>query len=184
MTGWKADKRWSDRFLPEIKQILGLYLIAEPPIEEDQERNTDLMVLKMDTIRVGCRVRKHEYFQKYPHDFTIRAGRPSGVKTELAKILEGWGQYLFYGFCDPDENRLQAWRLIDLNVFRLWFNRETGKLDRHAWPGTGRDNHDGSSVFRAFNIKSMPTEMVKAQSGNEGDESEVSRVFGQPQFVE
>ena len=40
-------KRWSDRFLPENKQILGLHLIGEPPVKEDAERNTDLIVPDM-----------------------------------------------------------------------------------------------------------------------------------------
>ena len=31
--GWREDKRWSDRFLPEIKRILGEHLIAEPPMD-------------------------------------------------------------------------------------------------------------------------------------------------------
>ena len=44
MSNWKNDKRWSDRFLPEIKGIIGTHLITEPPYEEDAERNTDLMV--------------------------------------------------------------------------------------------------------------------------------------------
>ncbi len=162
VNGWKVDKCWSDRFLPEIKQILGLYLIAEPPIEEDQERNTDLMVLRMDSIRVGCRVRKYQYFLKWPNDFTIRAGRPSGTKTELTKILEGWGRYLFYGFSDADELHLHAWRLIDLNIFRIWFNRAIVKLDKGELPGTSKDNSDGSSEFRAFNLKAMPDIIVYA----------------------
>ena len=54
MSNWKNDKRWSDRFLPEIKGIIGTHLITEPPYEEDAERNTDLMVLRLDAIRIGA----------------------------------------------------------------------------------------------------------------------------------
>ena len=32
---YKNDKEWSDCFLPQIKQILRLYLINEAPIEEE-----------------------------------------------------------------------------------------------------------------------------------------------------
>ena len=35
MNGWEDDKRWSDRFLPEIKGHIGCALISESPIEED-----------------------------------------------------------------------------------------------------------------------------------------------------
>ena len=34
MTDWKTDKRWSDKFLPEIKSILGMRLIGEASVEE------------------------------------------------------------------------------------------------------------------------------------------------------
>ena len=157
MNEWMADKRWSDRFLPEIKQILGLYLIGEPPQEEDSERNTDLMVLKMDAVRIACRVRRHEYYERYPGDITIRAGRPSGMKTELTKIIEGWGEYFFYGFSDKEEARLEAWRLCDLKAFRIWLvrsiwpGRETPEI-----PGTKRNNNDDSSSFLAFKADEIP----------------------------
>ncbi len=156
---WKRDKQWSDRFIPEIKSILGTYLIGEPPVEEDAKRNTDLMVLKMEAVRIGCRVRTHQYLARYGNEFTIRFGRPSGIKTEATKIIEGWGDYFFYGFSDPESNRLAAWLLGDLKVFRRWFNRylaaNKGKL-----PGTGQDNRDGSSSFRAFIVGDLPSEFI------------------------
>lgn len=158
---WQQDKRWSDRFLPEIKQILGLHLIGEPPIEEDAERNTDLMVLKMEAVRIGCRIRKHDYYQRYGHEFTIRAGRPSGTKTELAKIIEGWGQYFFYGFADPSETRLHSWMLADMNVFRSWYNR---CLFDGKHPGKKNNNTDGSSYFLAFKINDLTGDFVVARS--------------------
>jgi len=160
MKQWEGDKCWSDRFLPEIKRILGEHLIGEPPLEEDQERNTDLIVLKMEAIRVGCRVRRNEYLKRYPDEFTIRAGRPSGIKTELTKVIEGWGNYFFYGFSDLEEINLLKWSLCDLNVFRLWFNRRlaTGKM-----PGFKKENKDNSSSFIAFNFSQLPSEFIIAQ---------------------
>ena len=110
---WQEQKRWSDAYLPEIKQVLGLYLIGEAPREEDEERNTDLIVLRLDAVRIACRVRKHEYALRYPDEFTIRAGLPSGMKTELTKIVEGWGNYFLYGFATADESALCAWTLAD-----------------------------------------------------------------------
>lgn len=160
---WQKDKRWSDRFIPEIKSILGVHLIGEPPVEEDAHRNTDLMVLKLDAVRVGCRVRKNNYLADYPDEFTIRSGRPSGVKTELTKIIEGWGDYFFYGFCDEDEHRLAAWFLGDLKVFRLWFAQQLARLPAGNLPGIEKPNQDESSRFRAFNIASLPAEFVVAR---------------------
>lgn len=159
---WETDKRWSDRFLPEIKRILGEHLIAEPPIEEDAERNTDLMVLKLDAIRIGCRVRKFNYFDRYGGEFTIRAGRPSGIKTELQKIIEGWGNYFFYAFSDHNESLLHAWTLADLSVFRYWYCSQMARMDAGKTPGSGKNNTDGSSSFRAFRWDALPGNFIIA----------------------
>jgi hypothetical protein len=159
MNGWQIDKRWSDRFLPEIKRILGEILLSEPPIEEDQMRCTDLIVLKMDAVRIACRVRKHKYIEKYGDQFTIRASRPSGVETELTKIVSGWGNYMFYGFSNQAEAALCQWIVGDLNRFRLWFNRE---LYQQRKPGIKCNNGDSSSDFIAFNSCDIPGFIVKA----------------------
>lgn len=160
---WKIDKKWSDKFLPEIKQIIGEHLITEPPEEEDIEHNTDLIVLGFDSIRVGCRIRKYEYFSKYPNDFTIRSERPkNGKRTELSKIIEGWGDYFFYGFSDQAEIHILYWRIISLNKFRLWFNRELFK-NKGELPGYSKNNADSSSNFIAFDISKMPNEIIFKQ---------------------
>ena len=163
MSAWKQDKKWSDIFIPEIKRALGEYLIGEPPIEEDQERNTDLMVFKMDAVRVGCRIRRNQYIAKYGNEFTIRAGRPSGVKTELTKIIEGWGDYFFYGFANKNETELDMWKLCDLKVFRLWFNQEL--LRNKSLPGISKPNLDNSSNFIAFNFNDLPERFVIGSYG-------------------
>lgn len=129
--------------------ILGLHLIGEPALEEDVERNTDLIVLKMEAVRIACRIRRYEYFDKYPNEITIRSGRPTGTKTELTKIIEGWGDYFFYGFSTGDERALCAWKLCSLNAFRIWFNRQIVK-NKGVVPGQPKDNSDNSSSFIAF----------------------------------
>lgn len=104
-----------------------------------------------------------EYTQalgQYPDEFTIRASRPSGAKTELPKILEGWGDYIFYGFATEDVTELAAWTLGSLNVFRLWHHRELWAGRR---PGVGKANGDGSSEFRAYSLADLPAEFVVAR---------------------
>jgi hypothetical protein len=123
MVPWQRDKQWSDRFINEIKACLGVCLIGEATEEEDQKQNTDL-VLRVNSLRVGCRIRKpldnngESTYLKYFDQFTIRSVRQSGMKTELEKILGGWGDYFFYGFSDLDERLLEAFTLCDLGVFR------------------------------------------------------------------
>lgn len=156
MNGWASDKKWSDVFLPQIKAIIGQTFIVEPPATEDQEHNTDLIVLKMDPIRVACRIRRERYYQQYADEFTIRCSRPSGIKTELSKIIEGWGDYLFYGFGDES---LIAYRIGDLKVFRLWFTRYLSQ-NGGTTPGLFKKNADGSSNFIAFKWSELPQNFI------------------------
>lgn len=161
MKNWESDKKWSDKFLPEIKQLLGLYLINEAPIEEDRERNTDLIVLKMEAVRIGCRIRRNKYLAYYGNEFTIREGRPSNIKTELTKIIEGWGNYFFYGFADESEAALAKWALCDMNIFRLWFNRSLVN-NSGIIPGIAKNNKDNSSSFRVFKFSELPNNFIVA----------------------
>lgn len=160
---WEKDKADSDVYLHEIKQIIGANLIGEPPIEEDQERNTDLIVLRMDAVRIACRVRNHEYLNKWDcaKEFTIRSSRPSGQKTELRKIIEGWGDYMFYGFGSADRKHLAYWHLLDLKVFRSAFFDMSYRGD----VPTAKGNYDGSSTFIPFRIDSFPHEIIVANGG-------------------
>ena len=159
------DYGWQQRLIPHMKQILAQYLIVEAPFEEDARHNTDLIVLGLGAVRVACRVRTFDYAKRYPNDFTIRASRPSGVKTELAKIIEGWGDYIFYGFASPSKDNIVAWTLGDLKVFRLWYNRE---LYQGRHPGEAGRNSDGSSNFIAFNVNALPGDFVVARRHFEG----------------
>jgi len=164
-TLWQKDKAWSDRFLPEIKAILGLHLIGEPPVEEDAQRNTDLIVLRMDAVRIACRVRNHDYLRTFGDEFTIRSSRPSQIKTELAKIVEGWGDYYFYGFSDAHEVSLAAWFIGDLKIFRLWFTYSL-LTNQGNLPGSEQSNADGSSGFVAFKVNDLPAKFVMASMGH------------------
>lgn len=157
---FERDFDWQRGLIPEVKRVLANYLIAEAPFEEDARHNTDLIVLKLDTVRVACRLRRHDYAERYGDEFTIRERRPSGVKTELSKVLEGWGDYIFYGFANSDMTELAGWILGDLSVFRLWHHQELWQSRR---PGNSQVNNDGSSSFRAYRIADLPTEFVVAR---------------------
>jgi hypothetical protein len=161
---WQDDKRWSDRFIPEIKSILGRYLISEAPAEEDRERNSDLMVFRFSNeVRVACRIRRHKYHQKFYNDFTIRCSRPTGQRTELGKLMTGWGSHFFYGFSNADETALCDWFLGDLTELRDWAYRE---LIQNAgrMPGHRMSNHDGSSDFWVFDRSALPAAFFVADA--------------------
>lgn len=162
MNDWRADKRWSDRFIPEIKGHLGRALISESPAEEDAERNADLIVMTLKPWRVACRIRKHLYLGKYGGEFTVRSSRPAGTKTELTKIIEGWGDYMFYGFADPQEISLCQWFIGDLDAFRIWHSRELCRKKGEP-PGTRHENFDSSSDFTSYRKDEIPNFIVTEQ---------------------
>jgi hypothetical protein len=159
--GFDSDFDWQRGLIPEMKRVCANYLIGEAPAEEDQQHNTDLIVLKLDPVRVACRLRRNSYLERWPDEFTIRAGRPSGALTELQKILSGWGDYIFYGFASADETRLAAWMLGDLKMFRLWHSQQLLAIGKP--PGVGQRNGDGSSTFRAYRIGELPERFVIAR---------------------
>ncbi len=148
---WTKDKAWSDIYIPEIKRILGPHVLKEASVEDDQQRNTDLIVLCASAIRIACRVRHSNVFDRWPLDITIRCSRPSGIKTELYKIIGGWGDLFFYGHASPvDKGLFRAWCLIDLEKWRNWFASSAWKLRKQPWER--HQNKDESSEFAAFNV--------------------------------
>jgi hypothetical protein len=159
----ERDFEYGRNFLPHMKQIAGLYLIGEAPFEEDARRATDLIVLRLDAIRIACRVRRPQFEARYGGEFTVRAERGNGTDTELTKIIEGWGDYMLYGFGAEHGPRLSSWVLGDLRVFRRWFNRRLALLPAQRTPGTLMRNGDGSSSFLAFSIADLPENFIVAR---------------------
>jgi len=168
MKAWERDKKWSDKFLNEIKSNIGVNFIGEIK-NEDCFRNTDLIVLKMEAVRFACRIRRFDYnYERYKNEFTIRSKRPSGNKTELRKIIEGFGDYIFYGFSDQQDSNLKSWFIGDLSVFRSWFLNELYKKgdDKEYKPRwIIKSNHDGSSDFYIFNVNNFLNNFIVAKNG-------------------
>ncbi len=166
---WQDDMSWSRQYLFNMSAICGAYLIREAPWIEDAHHNTDLIFLAVPSgLRVACRVRQAHYLLKWPDEFTIRCTRGSGIDTEIDKLLEGWGDYILYGFADDVSTRprLKAWVLGDLKVFRTWYSAYTDTHGRE--PGALRRNGDGSSNFLAYRIDELPPEFVVARQFADG----------------
>ena len=159
---WQDDKKWSDQFMPDIKAVLGQNLLGDASREEDTKRATDLVVLHMKDVRIAVRMRRRKYAenQHYVGQFTIRTKRKNAVKTELAKVIEGWGDYYFYGFEGRQDGRLGVWHLIDLKEFRLGFMRLLLKSEKGELPGERIDNADSSG--RGFSYDLFSPELVVA----------------------
>lgn len=170
MSQFKENFDFQVPYLPAVKTAIAAHLISEAPIEEDMKRNTDLMVLKMDQLRISVRIRRHEYLYKlnYRNEFTIRKSVPSGVETELGKVISGWGTHIFYGFAGKQNYELAAWMLGDLNLFRGWLFKATCK-NRGILPGQDVPNGDGTRG-QAFTIADLPDDFVIARVPFEMDE--------------
>ena len=150
--GYQIDRAWSDQFIPSIKNIVGPYLLVESDEITDQQKAADLIVFTGRNLTIAARVRSHEYFDRYPYDFTIRSERESGARTELAKIVDGWGDWMFYGHQLERANGLiRHWMIIDLKSWRAQMIRHRPKSPSDAF-SQDRDNFDGTR-FRVFDAR-------------------------------
>ena len=148
---YDINRQWSDRFLPQIKHIVGAHLLEAAPDPLDMLQATDLLMLDARDMRIAARIRRPGYASRYPHQITIRSGVPSGAETELSKIVNGKGDWLFYGHSNAAQTAVESWYLIDLNAFRAALIR-CGSKGLH-W-GT-KCNPDGTR-FTWFDIRSFP----------------------------
>ncbi len=165
MNCYANNRRWSDQFLPDIKRIVGAHLLETAPDPLDHFQATDLLMLDARDMRIAARVRRPGYAQRYPHQFTIRSKVASGAETELSKIVNGKGDWMFYGHSNITQNGVGHWWLIDLRAFRA-------ALIRHANNGSSismgdQSNPDGT-WFKWFDIRSFPAHppLVVAKSGD------------------
>jgi hypothetical protein len=148
---YAENREWSDQFIPTIKQIVGPYLLEPAPFALDVSEATDLIVFQARDMRIAARVRRNEYANKFPWQFTIRSRVASGAKTEFAKIVEGWGDWLFYGFAYDGDGGIQRWMLVDLHALRAALILRTKGCPRHDEVPNG----DGT-YFRWFDVRSFP----------------------------
>lgn len=154
LNNYSDDRSWSDRFIPLIKQTIGMHLLAVSTFEQDTKEAADLVVLTASPLKIACRVRKHQYLSKYGNEFTIRKSRPNGSKTEYEKIIDGFGNWMFYAFSNPsdDGSGFSKWWIFSLYAFRVHLIRSAigASSVKH---GEGI-NPDGTT-FEWFNIDSF-----------------------------
>jgi hypothetical protein len=151
MSTIKQDWSWSDQFLPEIQRIVGPYLLEPAPLDRDRNEAADLIVLRAKNLTIACRIRRGSYSNKYANEITLRSRRESGTKTEYDKIIEGWGDWMLYGFAANDaEARIVNWSLIDLHAFKAHLIRKPQALR------SGEVNNGDGTSFKWFDLHSFP----------------------------
>lgn len=166
----RRDFEWQRPFIPVVAELvgceLGPYLFREAGAHEDMHENSDLIILQARDIRVGCRVRKPAYNNRFPFDVTFRCWRQSNVATELDKVLAGWGHAFFYGIAaDAQSQTFARWSLLSLQRLRSFFgdwdqsNGANGLIDYARARGLGRCgvriNNDQASGFVFFDLREL-----------------------------
>jgi hypothetical protein len=159
--GWRDDFVWSDHYVPAIQRIIGSRvgssLVEVASFDIDSKEATDFVVRDRN-LRIVARVRsKERYFGAFRHQFTVRSDRDSGVKTELAKIREGHGDWFFYGWGESD-NSVVDWCLVDLDVFRGVINCQESREALKVAGGCGKQSNGDGTHFAWFKLPLFPEE--------------------------
>jgi hypothetical protein len=162
---YDEDREWSDRYITAVGEIVGPYLLVPAPVERDRKEATDLIVIKARDMTIAARVRRSGYAEKYPRQFTLRCGRPSGTKTELSKIVDGWADWMFYGHASSrNDGSISDWMLIDLTALRAAFVRYPNILHPPYQQGCGMETNRDGTTFRYFDVRYLPKSVVMNSS--------------------
>lgn len=156
-SSYEFDRRDSDAYIPAACGLLAylfsseLFVISSP--DEDMKKASDLKWLRSTEVggkTIAFRVRWPDVWENYKYDFTIRARRSNGTRTEFAKIVDdGCGDYLLYAHaCPVQPRRLAHHWLIDLQAFRDAYLNGLIALPRE------RSNGDGT-YFYPFDVRKM-----------------------------
>ncbi len=96
-TDFQTEKKWSDQFIPKIRQIVGPQLLRPSTLKEDQEEATDLIMLRAEAIRIACRVRHEGFAERFGNQITITCRRENGYECEYDKMILGrMANWFFY----------------------------------------------------------------------------------------
>ena len=122
MNTYEKRRAWSDPFLPEVKELLGKFLIKNADFKTDCEEATDLIVKPAS---ISVRGRKYDSYLKYPNDITFRLDCAKGICEWDKVINKEYVDLMFYFFADPTDKKIQAYRIIDLHNFAYqWYNEK------------------------------------------------------------
>lgn len=133
---YRSDRDWGDSYEHQVTAMLTRLLphlakIEVAPTSLDQKCATDF-TLTVTGGHIAVRLRRATCGFR---DFTLRALRDNGTKTELQKIKEGYAFRYFYGWTDYNR-KIAEWMLVNLDTLR-----SSGLLDK---PRKFIDNRDGT----------------------------------------
>jgi hypothetical protein len=120
-------------------------------------------------VDVAARVRRHRYWRdpRYREQFTIRCKAQFGGRTEIHKVLDGFGTFMLYGFeCAAGPDRLVQFVVLDLDVFRdqvaAWV--VDGRIPRDRYEKV--PNPSDGTAGAAFRLADFPSRLVVCRSND------------------
>ena len=132
MSNFDKQFSWQAGYIDEVVRLIAPYIITLSRPEVDKNENGDLEIVFPRNGTVGVRLRK-EGAAKFAGQVTFRSRSMYGGKTEITKIIEGYGDYFFYGHVSPT-GVIWHWYLLNLNEVRAAFTRRSSMLRRPQIP--------------------------------------------------
>lgn len=158
----RKDFDWQLRYELTVRQKVGPFLLEPASWERDTKEATDFVryrVIGEGVSAVAARIRRPEVMFSpkwafWQWQFTVRLWRKNGVRTEHAKLVDGYADWLFYAVAAPDDEiDFAHWMLVNL---RPWRSALATPDVCRALQIEDRDNTDGTTGFRSYDIRSFP----------------------------
>lgn len=136
---WAWAKAHESESLHYIRDYVFDRWCRDSSLTEDLQRATDYVIETPQHVKIGMRIRRISNTGRKRH-FTLRLSRPSGCKTEQAKLAEAALDYYCYCWInDRQGGRLEEYIIIDMQRFL-----ESGLLKK---PDGIERCHDESARF-------------------------------------
>jgi hypothetical protein len=148
---YQTNRGWSDLMIPQIRRIIGPFLLGPAPYEKDCKEATDLIVLHGGGVDIAARVRRPGFLDRYPNDITFRSKLDNGYATELEKVIRGFARWFFYGHTN-EALEIIRWFLVDLNAFRAHLIMNAGALR------CGEISNGDGTHFTYYDLTSFPSD--------------------------
>lgn len=162
---YNNQRTLSDSHIPVAKkQILKSLGISAPEWrvdittpEQDMTEAADLDITNdIDHFMTALRLRNTQYAFRYPNEFTVRREYYAGHKTEYQKIMEGFGDFMFYGFHNFGD--IPRWIFLNLDIYRdeHYFDEDTGVyLPKDHLRYEIKNNKDNRNNFISYDLLSF-----------------------------
>lgn len=114
MNNFQFENKMRPNVIHLLQKHAGQIVSFEESTEEqDTKQATDfIIVAKKKTI--AARVRRNNCTYR---DLTIRTRSRYGYRTEIDKLLDGWGDLYFYGW-EGKDNKINDYILVDIQKMR------------------------------------------------------------------